>query len=614
MKVSDYVVRFIADQGVKHVFLVTGGGAMHLNNSLAEEERLIPVCNLHEQASAIAAENYSKATNNIGVCMATTGPGGTNTVTGVAGAWLDSTPTLFVSGQVKRPDRAFDSNNRPLGMRQVGVQEVDIVSIVRPITKYAVTVLDVADIRYHLEKGIHIARTGRPGPVWIDIPLDIQAAPIDDPSALRAFEPAELSEVDCGRTSWDELKRQMPKILEALNGSERPLLLIGNGVRLARAERELEQLVRALDMPVEVTWLAIDMMADDDPLYVGRPGTIAQRGANFAIQNCDFLLSIGARLDRVVTGYAPERFARAACKVMVDIDPTELKKMGGTVHFPVCMDAGDFIRTILAESGKFQHKERTSWKERCANWRERYPLVLPEHKMLDSRVSLYNFAEVMSGVLQEGDFIISGSSGTGIELFLLAFRTKRGQRIFHTTALGSMGFGIPASVGAGIVGVSEDGNRNIVCVDGDGGFQFNIQELETIRRLKLPVKFFVLNNEGYGSIRASQAAFFGSCKIGCDVTTGQGLPDVRRVADAYGIATDVIYSQQNLEKEIRRVLAMPGPVVCDVHIILDEVRQPRLSSVQLPDGSFVSKPLEDLWPFLDREEFKENMLIPVLDE
>lgn len=613
MKVSDYVLGFIADQGVKHVFLVTGGGAMHLNNSLADEKRLVPICNLHEQASAIAAENYSKATNNLGVCLVTTGPGGTNAVTGVAGAWLDSTPTLFVSGQVKRPDRAFDGENQPLGMRQVGVQEVDIVSIVRPITKYAVTILEPGDIRYHLEKALYLARTGRPGPVWIDIPLDVQAVQINPPE-LRAFDPAELRDAENKRVQAHELNGQIGKILEALNRSERPLLLIGNGIRLSRAERELEQLIRALDIPVEVTWLAIDMIADDDPLYVGRPGTIAQRGANFAIQNCDFLLSIGARLDRVVTGYAPERFARGACKVMVDIDPTELKKMGDTVHFPICADAGDFVHAMLAQAGAIETKNRAAWKLRCKTWRERYPLVLPEHKIPDGRVSIYNFAEEMSGALREGDYIISGSSGTGIELFLLAFRTKCRQRIFHTTALGAMGFGIPAAVGAGVVGASESSSRNIVCVDGDGGFQFNIQELETIARLKLPVKFFVLNNQGYGSIRASQTAFFGSCKIGCDEATGQTLPDVRRVADAYGIATDTIASQRNLGEEIRRVLAARGPVVCDVHIILDETRQPRLSSVQLADGSFVSKPLEDLWPFLDREEFKQNMLIPVLDE
>ena len=610
MKLSDYVVRFIAEQGVKHVFLVTGGGAMHLNNSLAEEKRLIPVCNLHEQASAVAAENYSKATNNLGVCMVTTGPGGTNAITGIAGAWLDSTPMLCISGQVKRPDRAFDKENRPLGMRQVGVQEVDIVSIVRPITKYAITVLEPADIRYHLEKAVWLAGHGRPGPVWIDIPLDVQASPIEDPTSLRSFDPAELDE----HPGITNLTQEVSRLIEKLNQAERPLLLIGNGIRLSRSEAEIEQLLRTLDIPAEVTWLAIDLMADDDPLYVGRPGSIAQRGANFAIQNCDFLLSIGARLDRVVTGYAPEGFARAAFKAMVDIDPTELKKMGDTIHIPICADAGDFMRAMLAQASSIEKKDRSDWKRRCADWRTRYPLVLPEHKVSEGRVSVYNFAEVMSGILKQGDYYISGSSGTGIELCLLAFRTKRGQRIFHTTALGSMGFGIAASIGAGIVAFETDPQRNVVCVDGDGGFQFNIQELETIRRLNLPVKFFVLNNEGYGSIRASQAAFFGAARIGCDAATGQTLPDLRRVAEAYGIATDVISSQRNLADEIRRVLATPGPVVCDVHIVLDEVRQPRLSSVQLPDGSFVSKPLEDLWPFLDREEFKANMLIPVIGE
>jgi acetolactate synthase I/II/III large subunit len=614
MKLSDYVVQFIADQGVKHVFLVTGGGAMHLNNSLAGERRLVPICNLHEQASAVAAENYAKATKNLGVCMVTTGPGGTNAITGVAGAWLDSTPMLIISGQVKRPDRAFDSQNRHLGMRQVGVQEVDIISIVKPITKFAVTVLEPTEIRYQMEKAVFLARNGRPGPVWIDIPLDVQAIEIEEPSNLSHFDSAESISIQTNRTTPHLLRTQVSQILETFNRAERPMLLIGNGVRLAHAEAEMEQLMRVLGIPSEVTWLAIDLIADDDPLFVGRPGTLAQRGANFAIQNSDFLLSIGARLDRVVTGYAPERFARAACKVMVDIDSSELQKMGDTIQFPICADAGDFMREMLAQKSKIESSDRSAWMLQCAEWRKRYPLVLAEHKAPESRVSVYNLAETMSGLLREGDFLISGSSGTGIELFLLAFRTKRGQRIFHTTALGAMGFGIPASIGAGIAGLSDGSERNIVCVDGDGGFQFNIQELETIARLRLPIKFFVLNNEGYGSIRASQTAFFGSCRIGCNAATGQTLPDVRRVAAAYGIPADVITGQSDLRNELQRVLSTPGPVVCDVHIVLDEVRQPRLSSVQQPDGSFVSRPLEDLWPFLEREEFMANMLIPAVEE
>ena len=605
MKLSEYVIEFVAQQGVRHAFLVVGGGAMHLNEALGHST-IIPICNLHEQASAIAAENYSKATNHLGFALLTTGPGGTNAITGLAGAWLDSTPTLFVSGQVKRSDRMFHPDGSPMGVRQVGVQEVDIVSVVTPLTKYAVTVLDPLEIRYQMEKALYLATHGRPGPVWIDIPLDVQAAPIDV-SQLRGFDPAELPPAPTVDTQ--ALQAAVATTIEHLNQAERPMLLIGNGIRLARAEAEMEQLLRALDIPAEVTWLAIDMMADDDPLYVGRPGTIAQRGANFAIQNCDYLLSIGARQDRVVTGFSPAGFAREAYKVMVDIDPTELAKMDGVIHTPVCADAGDFIRELLAQQSKIVRKPRSEWKQRCAAWRTLYPLVLPEHKT-PGRISVYNFAEVMSGVLNEGDFIVSGSSGTGIELFLLAFRVKKGQRIFHTTALGSMGFGIPASIGACLGG----GGRQTVCVDGDGGFQFNIQELETVKRLNLPIKFFVLNNEGYGSIRASQKVFFGETIIGCDEATGQTLPDVRRVAEAYGVKTDVILSQDNLADEIRRVLATPGPVVCDVHIVLDEVRQPRLSSTQRTDGSFVSKPLEDLFPFLPREEFLENMIIAPLPE
>jgi len=600
-KLSDYVIRFIADQGVKHVFLVTGGGAMHLNESLSRCREIAFTCNLHEQASAIAAETYSKATNHLGVAMVTTGPGGTNAITGLAGAWLDSTPCVFISGQVKRADRMFRPDGTPLGVRQVGVQEVDIISIVRSITKYAVTVDDPLTIRYHLEKALYLAQSGRPGPVWIDIPLDVQAYPID-PSTLTGFdEPKE------GR---NDIAAHASSVIQALNRAERPLLLAGNGIRLARAEKDFRRVIDMLGIPVETTWLAIDLIADDHTLFVGRPGNIAPRGANFAVQNCDFLLSIGARLDRVITGYAPEQFARGAHKTMVDIDAAELTKMGDSIHIPVCADAGAFIRELEAQASNIKKKDRSCWNTRCANWKAHYPIVRSEHQEPKGRVSVYNLSEVMSQELSEGDYIVSGSSGTAIELFLLAFRVKSGQRVFHTTALGAMGFGIAASIGACIAG----SRRHTVCVDGDGGFQFNIQELETVARLNLPIKFFVLNNEGYGSIRASQTHFFGTASIGCDSSTGQTLPDVRRVAAAYGLATDLIADQSNLRAELRRVLDRPGPVVCDVHVVLDEVRQPRLSSAQRADGSFVSKPLEDLWPFLDREEFRSNMLIPTLED
>jgi acetolactate synthase-1/2/3 large subunit len=604
VKVSDFVIRFIADQGVKHVFLVTGGGAMHLNDSLSRCPEIEPVCNSHEQASAIAAEVYGKATNNLGVAMVTTGPGGTNAVTGVAGAWLDSTPCLFVSGQVKRSDRMFDSNGHPLGMRQLGVQEVDIVSIVRPITKYAVTVLDPVTIRYHLEKAAYLARSGRPGPVWIDIPLDVQASPIDA-ETLAGFNPAELA-VPLRQDPGVQIER----ILEELNRSKRPLVFAGNGIRLARAEREFAQLIEVLKVPVVATWCAADLISSDDPLYVGRPGSVASRGANFALQNCDFLLTIGVRLDFAITGFAPDKLAREAYKVMVDVDRAELAKLSPHIQMPVHADAGVFLREMLERRERVRPADRADWDDRCADWKTRYPVVTPEHRKPEGRVSIYHLAEVIGCETNASDVLISGSSGAGIEIFLLACPTRSGQRIFHTAGLGAMGYGIPSSIGACLA----RGRQRTVCVDGDGGFQFNIQELETVTRLELPIKFFVLNNNGYASIRASQANYFGRASIGCDAATGLTVPDVSRVAAAYGLPTAVIQDQSDLTSQVRRVLGTPGPLVCDVHVIPDEVRAPRLSSMQRPDGSFVSKPLEDLWPFLDREEFLSNMIVPPVAE
>lgn len=604
MKLSDYVFRVVAETGVKHVFLVPGGGAMHLNDSLSRCKGVDFVCNLHEQASAIAAENYSKATNHLGVALVTTGPGSTNAITGLAGAWLDSTPCLFLSGQVKRADRMFMPDGTPLGVRQVGMQEVDIVSIVRPLTKYAITIDDPGSIRYHMEKALYLAKSGRPGPVWIDIPLDVQASPID-PEALRGFDPGE-----CEVPSQPDIRALVGETIRALNNSERPILLAGNGIRLARAEKEFLELVEALDIPVESTWLAIDLIADDHPLFVGRPGSLAPRGANFAVQNSDFLLALGARLDRVITGYSPERFARAAYKVMVDIDPFELDKMGDSIQTKVQADAGEFIRALLRRKSEIQQKDRSPWKRHCADWKSRYPVIQPEHRKPGGPVSMYHLAEALQDVLPGNTPIVSGSSGSAIELFLLALRVKAGQRVFHTTALGAMGYGIAASIGVCLA----NGRRPVVCVDGDGGFQFNIQELETVSRLKLPITFFVLNNGGYASIRISQTNFFGAPRIGCSPETGQTLPDITKVAQAYGLQTDVIRDQSDLRSDLRRVLSRGGPLVCDTFVLPDEFRGPRLSSVQRSDGSFVSKPLEDLYPFLSREEFLSNMLIPVEEE
>lgn len=579
---------------------------MHLNQSLGAESAIEPICNSHEQASAMCAESYAKVTNHLGVCMVTTGPGGTNAVTGVAGAWLDSTPTLFVSGQVKRPDRMFDKDGRPLGMRQLGVQEVDIVSIVKPITKYAVTVLEPKDIRYHMEKAVYLALNGRPGPVWIDIPLDVQASPIDDVSSLRGFDPQEL-ESPSGEAN---LKQEVSLLIERLNQAERPLLFAGNGIRLARATAEFEELRHLLRIPSVATWCAADMVPSDEPTYVGRPGSVAPRGANFALQNCDILLAIGVRLDFAITGYAPHNLAREAHKAAVDIDSAELDKLHPHLQQPICADARAFLRELLRQKESLHLKDHTAWDARCMDWKTRYPVVTDEHRKPDSKVSIFHLAEVIGTESEPGDQLVSGSSGSGIEIFLLACPTRSGQRIYHTAGLGSMGYGLPMSLAVCI----GSGRRRTILVDGDGGFQFNIQELETASRLKLPVKFFVLNNDGYASIRASQTGYFGKPNIGCDRQTGLTVPDLKRIAAAYNIPSIIIADQSNLREDVRRTLEIEGPVLIDVHVIPDEVRAPRLQSHQKPDGSFVSKPLEDLFPFLPREEFFQNMIVKPLPE
>jgi acetolactate synthase-1/2/3 large subunit len=608
MKLSDYVIKFIADCGVTNVFLVTGGGAMHLNQSLSGEARISAVCNSHEQASAICAEGYAKATGGLGVCLVTTGPGGTNAVTGVAGAWLDSTPTLFISGQVKRPDRMFDPVSGELtGVRQLGVQEVDICAIVKPITKYAVTVLIPSEIRYHLEKAVYLAQHGRPGPVWIDIPLDVQATPID-PENLTAFAPEEIDRAQLYGSS--DVKAEVSRILQALSTCKRPLLFAGNGIRLARAEKEFEALRNQLGIPTVATWCAADLVPSNSATYVGRPGSVAARGANFALQNCDLLLAIGVRLDFSITGYAPQNLAREAYKIAVDIDPAELRKLHPHLQQPVCADANAFLTELLSQLDSFQPPRYGEWIDRCVDWKTRYPVVTAEHRKPEGRVSVFNLAEVIGSSVSAEDRLVVGNSGSAIEIYLLACPTIHSQRLYHTAGLGAMGYAIPMAIAVSIA----NPGREVIAVDGDGGFMFNIQELETIHRLQLPIKFFVLNNDGYSSIRASQTAYFGKASIGADRHTGLTIPNLSKIGASYGLGTYVIEDQSKLVEDVRRVLAMPGPVVCDVKVIPDEVRAPRLQSYQKADGSFVSKPLEDLYPFLSREEFLSNMIVKPIPE
>ena len=609
-KLSDFVVQFIAERGIRHVFLVTGGGAMHLNQSLGQCQAIRAVCNSHEQASAICAEGYAKATNGLGVAIVTSGPGGTNAVTGVAGAWLDSTPTLYISGQVKRPDRIFNTLGQPLGMRQLGVQEVDIVSIVRPITKYAVTIVEPSEIRYHLEKAVFLAMHGRPGPVWIDIPLDVQASPIAETSELRSF-PSPISENSFASSL---LKRKLAldvlRLIEKLNDADRPLLFAGNGIRLSNAIELFHEVRRVLGIPTVATWCAADLVPSDEATFVGRPGSVAARGANFALQNCDFLLAIGVRLDFAITGYAPQNLARGAYKAAVDIDPAELEKLHPHLDQPIEADASEFLSEFRRQKEAISFRSRDKWLARCSAWKTRYPVVTEEHRKPSGLVSIFNLAEIIGTECTPDHRHVCGNSGSGIEIYLLACPTQHSQRIYHTAGLGAMGYAIPMAIAVSFASPGCD----VIAVDGDGGFQFNIQELQTVAQHRLPIKFFVLNNNGYASIRASQIAYFGSATIGCDQETGVSIPDISKVAASYGLPSIVVGDQSDLRSEIRRILAMAGPVVVDVRVIPDEVRAPRLSSRQRADGSFHSRPLEDLFPFLPREEFLKNMIVPPLEE
>jgi acetolactate synthase-1/2/3 large subunit len=502
-----------------------------------------------------------------------------------------------LSGQVKRADLKKDS-----GVRILGVQEIDIVSIVDSITKYSVTIEDPTSIRYHLEKAVYLANEGRRGPVWIDIPLDVQAAPID-PDTLEGF----VAPIEAPKQTV--LADQVRELIGLFRAAERPVIVAGNGIRAAGAIDEFCCAIETLRVPVLTTWLGLDLIPDSHPLFAGRPGAVAPRGANFTLQNSDLLLVVGARLDMALTGYAHDKLARAAVKVMVDIDEAEIRKMKTPVQLRVVADAGAFLRELNRQLTDAAMPSYEPWVRRGQEWKKRYPVVQPEYRDQPDGVSTYCLSEAISAELEPGDIIVSGSSGAAIELFLLAFQAKERQRVLHSRGLGAMGFGLPGSIGA-CIGA---GRKRTVCVEGDGSFHMNAQELETIRRLQLPIKIFVINNNGYASIRASQENYFQHL-VAADSTSGLSLPPVRKLAEAYGLPSTLISDQVDLARQVRDVLRTSGPVVCEVIAPAEEQRAPRISTMQRPDGSMVSKPLEDLWPFLDRDEFRSNMIIPPLDD
>ncbi len=601
MRVADWIMEFLVGAGIEHAFMVAGGGAMYLDDAIGSHPGIEAVCMLHEQAAAIAAESYTKASGKLALCLVTSGPGGTNAVTGVAGGWLDSTPMIVISGQVKRSD--LRRSNR---IRQSGVQELDMGSIVSSITKYTAMVTEPGQIRYHLERAFYLARHGRPGPVWIEVPLDVQAA-IVDPNELAGFDPRELP--GPVQIASDALAIAAADVAKMIGEAKRPLVLVGAGVRLSGAEQSLLSLLDIIGVPVQTTWPAMGIVGEDHLLYAGRPGPLAARGANFVLQAADFLLSVGARLDMVTTGYDPKNFGRNARKVVVDIDSDELAKLDGAIELPICADAKEFLDALSRAVGPQPPKVDTKWRQRCQAWMDSYPLVRPEHRMPGEYVSTYHLAEVISDLLADDDILAPGSSGLGIEIFLLALRLRTDQRAIFTTALGAMGYGPPSAIGACIA----KGGQRTICIDGDGGLQLNVQEFETIRRLQLPIKLLVLNNDGYASIRASQNRWFGRL-VGADSTSGLTLPPLEGLASAYGLQYIRINGQDSLSRQLHQVFEMPGPVICEVPSPPDEAREPVQISERLPDGGMHSRPIEDLAPLLSRDELAANLVLGGDDE
>lgn len=597
IKLSDYVMKYVAALGVKDLFMLSGGGCMHLVDSVGRNKDLNYVCCLHEQVASFAATAYAQYTNSIGVALVTTGPGSTNAITGVAAAWTDSIPILVLSGQVKRLDIC-----KGTGLRTFGFQEIDIVSIVKPITKYAVTVMEPKEIKYHLDKACYLARTGRPGPVWLDIPLDVQASMIDE-AKLISFK-ADKNEPE------NNLTEKILKIIEMVNKSERPVIIAGYGIKVSKSEKEFIELVKKLNIPVLTTWKALDLLPEDFDLYFGRPGCIGQRGANFIQQNSDLIIAVGARLDYGQIGFSHKTFAREAKKVVVDIDAAELKKFKFKLDEGINASADKFLKEFLEQSDKVEKVDRNSWLKRCADWKKKYPVVLPQHWDKKDYASSYALVDELSNISEEGDLFVPENSGAASEIVMQALRLKNGQRVITTNSLGSMGSGLPASIGACVA----SGKKRTISVIGDGGLQMNIQDLETVARLKLPIKYFILNNDGYGSIKNTQRNYFNGLYVASDPSSGVTVPDIKKIADAYKIKYALISNNGDIKEQVRSSLSSDGPVICEVMVDPEEPTMPKLKSQVKPDGSMVSKPLEDLWPFLGRDEFNANMIVEPIEE
>lgn len=601
IKVSDYIAQTLAAHGIRDVFLVTGGGAMHLNDAIAKCPDLTHTCCHHEQACAIAAESYYRLTNRLAAVNVTTGPGGTNAITGVFGAWTDSLGMIVISGQVKW-ETLVRSTDLPL--RQLGDQEIDIIKMVESITKYAVMVTDPTSIRYHLERALYLAQAGRPGPVWLDIPMNVQGAQIDE-TTLVGYDPIE----DLLPSTATDLTPICAQILDRLQQAERPVILAGPGIRLGKATTEFLDLVDRLGIPVVTSFNAHDLIWYEHPAFIGRQGTIGDRAGNFAVQNSDFLLVLGCRLNIRQISYGWESFARNAYKVIVDIDPAELAKPTISPDLPVCADVADVIKGLIAIQPSSASATHQNWLNWCQERKAKYPVVLPEYWQKSTPINPYCWAETLFDELAENDVIISGDATACIVPFQAA-KLKKGQRLYSNSGCASMGYDLPAAIGACIA----NNRQRTICLAGDGSIQMNIQELQTIFGNRLPIKIFVLNNQGYHSIRQTQTNYFPDSPIGCDPSSGVTFPSFEKLAFAYGIPFRRCSDLSTLSADVKSTIWEDGPQLCEIVIDQEQPFAPKLSSRQLPDGRMVSAALEDMFPFLDRAEFLSNMLIPTLAE
>ncbi len=598
-RVADYIFEYLNQTGTSHVFLVTGGGAMFLNDALGRCKPIHYVCCHHEQSCAMAAEAYARVSGKVGILSVTTGPGGINALNGVFGAHVDSIPMLIVSGQVKR-ETCLSSYNLP-ELRQLGDQEVDIIRMVKGITKYAVLVNDPKTIRYHLERALYIAQSGRPGPCWLDIPVDVQSAMID-PEQLPGYDPAE----DAPKTDRD-IAKKCTEILDRIANAKRPAIMAGTGIHLAKANEIFETVTKKLGIPVTTAWTAHDLIETDSPLFCGRPSSLGDRPGNFTVQNSDVLLVLGSRLNIRQVSYNWKDFARHSFKIQVDIDPAELDKPTVKPDLPVCADLKVFLEELnrQIDARKVDAKKHAEWLAWCKERVARYPVVTEKQRNAGTPINPYHFIDVLVKKLKSDDIIACGDGTACVVPFQVA-HIKKGMRMFCNSGDASMGYDIPSSIGAAFAAPG----RRVICLAGDGSGHMNIQELQTIVHHNLPIKVIMLNNGGYLSIRLTQTGFFKGNYIGEGPRSGVTFPDYTKLAKAYGLPA-VKIEAADFGKDLDTFLAQDGPALCEV--VLDPYQgfEPKLSSRQLPDGKIVTASLEDMAPFLDREELAKNMLVPL---